>query len=431
MFDSAVIEVRAGKGGNGKVKFRREAHVTKGGPWGGDGGNGGSVYLVSDANLNTLQTFKYKQVFEAAPATDGGQKNMHGANGASVDIALPAGTEVWEKSDDGTERLLGDLSEPGMRLLIAEGGRGGWGNARFTSSINQEPLLAEGGDDGETRRLRLNLKVLADVGLAGLPNAGKSSTLTAISAARPKVADYPFTTLEPVLGVVFPKSGKGIQRFTVADIPGLIEGAHSGTGLGHEFLKHIERARVLVHVVDGSADDPLANIGTINNELAQFSPALAAKRQIIAINKLDLPGVKERRRALTASIRRKLGPDVSVLYVSAATHDGMDALVEQMWQLVQQTAQAEQAGATPADLPVLRPEPKKDRPNAVIEAPGVFRIVHPWAIRLAKGSNLNDWATRVQYHARLGHMKVSQELEQLGVRQGDKVLVAGWEFLWE
>jgi GTP-binding protein len=289
-------------------------------------------------------------------------------------------------------------------------------------------LLAEAGDAGEARKLRLNLKILADVGLIGLPNAGKSSILAAISAARPKIADYPFTTLEPVLGVIY----RGHERLVVADIPGLIKGAHRGAGLGLEFLKHIERARALVHVVDGSGDDPAGNIGTVDSELASFSPGLGVKPQLIAVNKLDVPGVRERRRSIAASIRRKAGPGRQIMFVSAATHEGLESLIAALSAAVAQASEHDQdAAPTPAEATVLRPRPVDGRPNVVTEGPGAFRIVHPWAVRLARGSNLNDWATRVQYHARLRHLKVTQELDRLGVRQGDKVTVAEWEFVWE
>jgi GTP-binding protein len=436
MIDSVEITVRAGEGGRGRVMFRREAHVSKGGPWGGDGGDGGSVFLVADAELNTLQTFKHRRVFKAESGGDGGARNMHGANGADLEVKVPAGTEVWEVEGEDGKQLVADLLKPGMRALVAKGGRGGWGNARFVSPTNQEPLIAEAGEDGEVKRLKLDLKVLAEVGLIGMPNAGKSSLLAGISAAKPKIADYPFTTLEPVLGVVYTRQARAravakLDRFTVADIPGLIEGAHRGAGLGQEFLKHVERARVLVHVVDGSADDPAKSILVINRELAAFSPELAAKPQIIAVNKLDLPGVKERRRAISASIRRMLGAGQRSVFVSALTREGLDSLVRLTGEVLQEAVQVEKERAVTAEVAVLRPAPKQGRPNIVVEAPGVYRIVHPWAIRLAKGSKLDDWAARVQYHARLRYMSVTHDLEELGVRPGDKVLVADWEFVWE
>ena len=401
--------------------------MPKGGPSGGDGGTGGSVFLVVDVSLNTLQRFKQKTVFKADDGGDGGTKNMHGGDGGDIEVLVPPGTEVFELVEDSVETKLGELTEHGQKMKVAAGGRGGWGNARFTSSINQAPLLAEAGDKGERRKLRLSLKLLADVGLVGMPNAGKSSILAAISSARPKIADYPFTTLEPVLGVVY----RGHEQFIAVDIPGLIEGAHRGVGLGVEFLKHVERTRVLVHVTDGAAEAPAVNVELVNRELQEFGHGLTSKPQVIAINKLDLPGVRERRSVISGAIRRGVGHGVKVMFVSAATHEGLDALIEEVWRMLQAERAAQAAAPSDTDPQVLRPEPVNEKTNAVVEAPGVFRIVHPWAVRLARGSNLNDHAVRVQYHARLGHMKVLQDLRRLGVKPGDRVLVAEREFVWE
>ena len=287
MLDSAVIEVRAGNGGHGLVAFIREALLPRGGPGGGDGGHGGDVVLVADKSINTLTKFHWQPHFIAKNGTKGDGHVRNGAKGEGVEVSVPVGTEVWLWEDAEDKELIGDLSRHGQRMIVAEGGRGGWGNAHFVTATHQEPLLAEAGGDGEIRRVRLNLKLIADVGLIRMPNAGKSSILTAISAARPKVADYPFTTLEPVLGVV----ESGTQAFVAVDIPGLIEGAHTGIGLGDEFLKHVQRTRALVHVVDGSEDDVPGRIKAINEEITQYDPGLAKKPQILAVNKLDLDEV--------------------------------------------------------------------------------------------------------------------------------------------
>ncbi|MCI0438760.1 MAG: GTPase ObgE, partial [Chloroflexi bacterium] len=239
MIDQVFIHISSGKGGNGAISGRREKFVARGGPDGGDGGNGGSVYMLADQNVNTLQAFRYRRSFAAGNGGNGAGANRHGRNGDDIVISVPAGTQVW--ITDEPPRLLADLSEHGQRVLLASGGSGGRGNARFKSSTNQFPKLAEAGEDGEELDLRLELKLLADVGIIGVPNAGKSSLLSVVSAARPKVADYPFTTLEPVLGVV----ERHDKSFVMVDIPGLIEGAHKGVGLGHEFLRHVERTRVL------------------------------------------------------------------------------------------------------------------------------------------------------------------------------------------
>jgi GTP-binding protein len=439
LIDSAFITVKAGNGGSGKVLFRREAHVPKGGPSGGDGGGGGDVYVVGDDDLNTLDQFRHRKEFKAGDGQDGAEKNMHGSDGPGVEVQVPLGTEVWLSGGAGESALLGEILEDGQKLLVASGGRGGWGNARFAGPTNQGPLLAEAGDEGEVRRLRLDLKLIADVGIIGMPNAGKSSLLAAISSARPKIAGYPFSTLEPVLGVVYParfgvtgSRRSADERFVAVDIPGLIEGAHEGQGLGIGFLKHVERARVLLHMVDGSADDPAANLHLIDRELREFSPGLAERTQLVVINKLDTPEFQQRQASVEAGVRRAAGPARGVFSISAATGEGLKELVAAVFAAVGRPRPV--VATTPATPPeeevVLRPKPVDDRPNAVLESPGVFRIVHPWAVRLARGSNLADWAVRVQYHARLGHLNVLRDLERLGVRPGDKVFVADKEFVW-
>ncbi len=408
--------------------FRRETHVPRGGPAGGDGGRGGDVYLVADAALVTLKGFQFKKSFKAEDGEDGGGRNMSGGNGGDLEVRVPAGTEVFEVVSEGEAQKLGELNTHEQQMRVAIGGEGGWGNARFASSTNQTPLLAESGQEGEQKSLKFTLKLLADVGIIGMPNAGKSSLLAAISAARPKIAGYPFTTLEPVLGVV----ERRFDRLIAVDIPGLIEGAHAGAGLGDEFLKHIERTRVLVHVLDGSAERPAANLTLVDRELEQFGRGLSAKHQIIAVNKIDMPEVVASKAKILAAVKRKAGPARKVFFISAATHEGTRELLDEVWRVVKE---ARSAGALKrhqeAEPPVIRPSLLGSKPNAVAEAPGVFRIVHPVAVRLAKGSVLSDWSVRVQYHARLGHMKVLDDLQRLGVKRGDKILVADREFVWD
>ncbi len=435
MIDTAFIDVEAGDGGNGIVAFRHEALLPMGGPAGGNGGDGGSVVLKADASMNTLLHFRRRRMFRAESGAPGGQSNRRGKSGDSVDVAVPVGTEVWKVSSSGAETMLGDLSESGMTLVVAKGGTGGVGNASFTSSINQEPLLAESGDSGQRARLRLDLKLLGDVGLVGMPNAGKSSILAAISAARPKIADYPFTTIEPVLGVV----QRQIDAFVVVDIPGLLEGAHEGIGLGDEFLKHIQRTRVLVHVVDGSEPEVMERIETINRELESYDPRLPERPQIIAINKLDMSEAQAQRSEVERRVREALSGgrywnEAPVIFVSAATHEGLDVLVDEMRRVLA-TVPA-QEGREPStapieEIPVLRPTPKRAPIPVVVEGDGAFRIVHPRAVRLAQGSNLDDWATRVQYQAKLGQLSVTQALVRAGIKQGDTVIVADWEFDWD
>jgi len=443
MIDEATIEARAGNGGNGLVTFLREALRPLGGPAGGNGGNGGSVTLVADASLNTLLKFRWRRHFIAKNGGNGARNKRHGANGESVDVTVPVGTEVWRIGDRAGEPevFLGDLVHPGQRLEVAKGGRGGLGNAAFVTAVNREPLLAEAGEAGEIVKLRLNLKILADVGLVGMPNAGKSSLLTAISAARPKIADYPFTTLEPVLGIV----EHGIDAFAAVDIPGLIEGASDGIGLGHEFLKHMQRTRLLVHVVDGSEGEPGERIRAINQELDAFDPRLAQTPQILAINKLDLEEVELLRDEIDEEVRQAIGEDTPVHFISAATRRGIDDLVAAVSYRLAEIRREDsvrneatqvpyfQDGRDPLDddnLPVFQPR-MADTRMVVRTAADSYRIVYDRAVRLALGSNLDNWDALVQYHQRLERMNVTTALRRAGAKNGDVILVGEWEFEWQ
>ncbi|MCH2514881.1 MAG: GTPase ObgE [Dehalococcoidia bacterium] len=431
MLDSAVIEVRAGNGGDGIVAFIREALMPRGGPGGGDGGRGGDVTLIADSSLNTLTKFHWQPHFIANNGTRGDGHNRNGANGDSVEVTVPVGTEVWIWEDGTDKQLIGDLNRPGQRMIVAEGGRGGWGNAHFVSATHQEPLLAEAGEFGEIRKVRLNLKLLADIGLVGMPNAGKSSILTAISAARPKVADYPFTTLEPVLGVV----EHGPQAFVVVDIPGLIAGAHKGVGLGDEFLKHVQRTRVLVHVVDGSEDDVPGRIKTINDEIRQFDPELARRPQILAVNKLDLDEVSVLLDEIKEGLEGVDGLHSQTFFVSAATYDGLDDLKQAMFHVLEaaNTELETTAGTeiSEEEIPVIRPKVNRSTDVIVREPGGALRIVHQKAVRLARGSNLDSWEARIQFQHRLEQLKVTKALRDAGIETGDTVVIGNWEFDWD
>src|SRR6476620_5526239 len=303
--DEVDIHITAGNGGNGCLSFRREKFVPRGGPDGGDGGAGGSVYVVATPTKNTLIDFRFHPEFEARRGAHGQGSNKTGHSGSDLEVAVPIGTLVFEKNPDTGELTpLADLTAEGQRVLVARGGRGGRGNARFVSSTNRAPRRTEPGGSGEERNLRLQLKLIADVGLVGFPNAGKSTLISRVSAARPKIADYPFTTLTPNLGVVTLSDDRS---FVVADVPGLIEGAHQGHGLGDRFLRHIERTKVLVHLVDvsgASGRDPVQDFEVIRNELRQFNPAVAAKPQIVAANKIDALDDPDRLSALRAHVER-------------------------------------------------------------------------------------------------------------------------------
>jgi GTPase len=327
--DRARIEVKAGDGGNGCVAFRREKFVPKGGPSGGDGGRGGDVTLVADPDVNTLLPFRYRHRFAAGRGAHGEGSRRSGRSGRDLVVSVPVGTTVYDE----TGERVADLTAPGERVVVARGGRGGRGNAHFATPTHRAPREAEPGTAGESRRLRLELRLLADVGLVGLPNAGKSSLLSRISAARPKVADYPFTTTEPILGVVPLPHAPGI---VVADIPGLIAGAHRGAGLGHEFLRHIERTRLLVHVVDLAGSDPMAQLATVRAELARYSPPLDRRPMIVAANKMDLPEARARWERFAA---RLAAQDQTVVAISAATGEGVPALLQTIVQALPKAPQ--------------------------------------------------------------------------------------------
>jgi|SRR5262245_27026433 len=328
--DEVDIHVEAGHGGRGCLAFRREKFVPRGGPSGGDGGHGGSVYVVASAHTNTLINFRFHPEFAAARGGHGEGSNRTGHSASDLELSVPIGTLVYAKTGEPEQsyQLLADLAEAGQRVLVARGGRGGLGNARFASSTNRAPRKVQPGEPGEVRDLRLELKLLADVGLVGFPNAGKSTFIARVSAARPKIADYPFTTLTPNLGVV----GLSDDRsFVVADVPGLIEGAHRGLGLGHQFLRHLERTKVLVHLVDvsgASGRDPVADLDTVRRELELFQPALAAKPQIVAANKMDAVSDSE---PVDALARRVSQLNLPFFRISAATGDGVPELLEAMW----------------------------------------------------------------------------------------------------
>jgi GTP-binding protein len=325
--DEVDIHVAAGSGGNGCLSFRREKYVPRGGPDGGDGGAGGSVYIVAVPTKNTLIDFRYHPEFKAGRGRHGQGSNRTGHAADDLEIPVPIGTLVFDKNGS-EQRLIADLAHQGQRVLVARGGRGGRGNAQFATSTNRAPRRTEPGEAGEERALRLELKLLADVGLVGFPNAGKSTLISRISAARPKIANYPFTTLSPNLGVV---SLSGDRSFVVADVPGLIKGAHQGHGLGHQFLRHVERTKVLVHLVDvssASGRDPVEDFDTIQDELKRFHLALAAKPQIVAANKIDALDEPARLEALTQHVRSLGFPLFSI---SGVTGEGIPELLEAMW----------------------------------------------------------------------------------------------------
>lgn len=470
MIDQVFIHINSGNGGDGAVSGRREKFVPRGGPDGGDGGRGGNVIAECDENMNTLLAFRYQRRFVAGNGRNGSSALKHGADGEDVVIRMPVGTQVWDM-DAAPPRILADLTTPGQTVELAHGGGGGRGNAHFASATNQYPLLAEKGEQGESLNLRLELKLLADVGIIGLPNAGKSSLLSVVSAARPKVADYPFTTLEPVLGVV----AHYRKTFVMVDIPGIIEGAHDGVGLGHDFLRHVERTRALVHMIDGSAEDPLRDYRQINSELRMFNETLAAKPQVVAINKTDItevseiapilaemfaddfglrvagaPGASERGRLRG---RRDDTPDGegTLHFISAATGSGVDRLLDSVLAALESVMADEigsqsvsdvdgDANAHPSiplsegkdleDLPVLRPKPRRET-TLVRKRGDVFVVQARRAVRIAALLNEDDWNARVQFLGYLQRAGVVRALEDAGVAPGDTVRFGEVEWEWE
>ena len=320
--DEAEIFVKAGDGGNGCISFRREKYVPKGGPDGGDGGDGGSVVIIADKNLHTLLDFKYKKHFKAEKGAHGEGKNKTGKSGDNLVIRVPCGTMIYEK-----DKTLADLVKTGQEVIVVEGGKGGRGNARFATSTRQAPRIAEKGKPGEEKTLKLELKLIADIGLIGCQNAGKSTLLSKISAARPKIAEYPFTTLSPNLGVVKLPSGDGL---VAADIPGLLEGAHLGTGLGDKFLRHIERTKLLVHVIDTAAvdgRDPIQDFITVNQELKSYSEDLSRRPQVVTLNKMDLPSARQNLKRVREYLEKE---GFEVYPISGVTGEGIKELIDEL-----------------------------------------------------------------------------------------------------
>jgi GTPase len=326
--DEARITVKAGDGGNGVISFRREKYIPKGGPDGGNGGNGGSVIIHADRQLNTLLDYRYRRIYSAERGEDGRGKNQFGKYGEDILLGVPTGTIIRDAVSNET---LSDLTKDGEEVIIAKGGKGGRGNSEFATSTNQAPRVAEQGTKGEEHELLLELKLLADVGLVGFPNAGKSTLISVLSAARPKIADYPFTTLIPNLGIVRVAEGK---NFTMADIPGLIEGAHLGKGLGIQFLRHIERTKVLVFLIESTSPDIEGDYEVLLGELREYSKSLLDKPRIVAITKMDIADTEIRKRVK----KTKIGQKIQIVPISAVTNDGIKILVAEMWKLVRRKA---------------------------------------------------------------------------------------------
>jgi GTP-binding protein len=411
--DRARLVVKGGDGGRGVISFRREAHVPRGGPDGGDGGRGGSVILQVDPGLTTLSDFRFRETQAAEDGGDGGGKNKSGKAGADLVLRVPPGTIVTDRASGAQ---VADLVTPGEEVVVARGGQGGRGNARFVSSTRRVPRIAEDGSPGEARELALELKLIADVGLVGLPNAGKSSLLAALTRAHPKIADYPFTTLTPNLGV----ARLGERELVVADIPGLIEGAHSGVGLGEEFLRHIERTRLIVHVVDVSRDDPAADVAVIEAELAAYGRGLPALPRLFALNKTDLHGAAERAARLAPTL------DAPAVALSAATGDRVPDLLKRIFGVVP---------ARPAEPPATTGERRiafvaSGRDWTVSREQEAFRVRGDRVERLANGIDWESPDAAAYFQRLLQRNGIERELRRRGVKDGDTVRIGTKELEW-
>jgi GTPase len=415
--DEAKIYVRSGRGGAGMMHFHREKYRPRGGPDGGDGGRGGDVIFEVIPTLNTLQSFRYKHKYIADDGANGGASNCTGRSAANLVVPVPPGTLIY---DDNSGELLGDLVEPNQKLILCKGGRGGLGNQHFATSRNQAPSTAEKGEPPQEKFLRLELKLLADVGIVGVPNAGKSSFLAAVTNAVPKIADYPFTTIDPNLGVANLDEDTSL---ILADIPGLIEGAHEGVGLGFDFLRHIQRTKVLIHVLNGLSEDPLADFSQINSELALFDPNLAKKPQVVVFNKMDLPDVRERWLDIKKNLE-KLG--YHPFEISAATHEN---LMPVLWKAHQLLQTVEEEPVEPG-IPVYKPDAD----------PRDFTIVHEgsgWRIKgtsIERAAAMTYWehdGSRRRFQHLLEKLGIEDALRKEGVNEGDSIYIGEYELEWQ
>ena len=420
MIDTATVIVRGGNGGSGAISFRREKYVPQGGPDGGDGGDGGSVILQARSGQHLFRSFRSKQRFVATSGQSGHTSNKTGRSGENLVIGVPVGTIVKHSPEGSGECVLADLTDLGASVLIAPGGKGGKGNARFAHAQNRVPVIAEDGEVTSEITLHLELQLLADVAVMGMPSVGKSSLLRACTRAHPEVAEYPFTTLEPVLGAVEGRS----RDFVLVEIPGLLEGAHRGVGLGTEFLRHASRVSTVVHLLDGTAVDPLADYQRIREEMRLYDAALAAKPEIVVVNKMDMPEGEARREEIEAALRRG---GIRPSFISAAGEVGIADLLLRVEQML-----SEHAAPTPFQPPppVLTPRPAGER--VTVERDGeAFVLRSDRAERIVRRVNMDDWMVQVQLWAELRRIGAIRALERAGARTGATVRIGTWELEWK
>ncbi len=415
--DEVRIRVIAGRGGDGMVHFHREKYVPRGGPDGGDGGRGANVIFEARHTLNTLVSFRYRDRYHADDGKNGGPNNMSGKSANDLVILVPPGTLVYDLQ---TDALLGDLTSDGQELVVAKGGRGGRGNQHFATPSNQVPTMGEKGEPGEQRSLRLELKLIADVGIVGLPNAGKSSLLAAVTNADPKIADYPFTTLEPNLGVAELDTETSL---VLADIPGLIEGAHRGVGLGDTFLRHIQRTRVIIHMLDGYSEDPIADFSQINTELALFDENLVEKPQIVVFNKIDQPEVAERWEKVNKALKKR---GYQAMAISAMTREGTREL---LWKAVELLQKAPAPVAEDV-MPVYRPA--EDPKAFTLEREAEGWRVH--SASLERAASMTYWeyeAPVLRFQKLIKTIGLDKALREAGIKEGDMVYIGEYELEWQ
>ena len=420
--DKAKIKVMSGAGGNGALAWRREKYVDKGGPAGGDGGNGGDVYFIATSDMSTLLDFTHKSIYKAERGENGQNKNCHGKNGKDLYIKMPVGVVVKDLKNN---KLIADLNEDGKTVLIAKGGRGGRGNARFATSQKRAPQFCEPGEPAIERELELELKLLADVGLVGMPNAGKSSLISVVSAAKPKIADYPFTTLVPNLGVVKKPQGDG---FVIADIPGLIEGASDGLGLGHEFLRHVQRCKLLLHVVDVSLENSFDNYEKINTELKKFDEELSNREQILVLNKIDIVDF-EHAQEIKEDFKKKFNIDKEIFLISTATKVGIKELLNHIYIKLEEIEDIKIELDIEEDLDSLN----NDDSDFVVTKlnKNTYNVVGGKLKRLASVTDIRNTQQIKRFTNILDSMGVYDELRRLGVQNQDTIIVAGIELTFD
>ena len=418
--DRAIIEVRSGKGGDGAIAFLREKYVPKGGPAGGNGGRGASIYLKANSHINTLFNFRHSKAFIGNDGEKGGIKNQFGKYAEDVIVEVPVGTVVFEEEG---HKFLGDLNEDGKIIMVAKGGRGGRGNAAFKTSTNRAPKIAENGEPGERKRLILELKLLADVGLVGYPSVGKSTLLSVVSKARPEIADYPFTTIVPNLGVVSLKDGRS---FVMADLPGLIEGAHQGKGLGLQFLRHIERCRVIIHIVDmgESGRDPFEEYNVIKNELKTYGFGLDKRPYIVVASKMDEEGAEERLKKFRKQVKEEVIP------ISALTEEGIDEVLFKCADLLDKTPIFPLYSEDEEELDTKLYElPEEEKPFEIIRTKAhEFEIQGEQIIKFYRMTNISTDEGMMVLMTKLRKLKIDDELEKMGAQDGDIVYLDDFSF---